>query len=173
MFTLKIVLAHKYKDFLLIFGTILVHLCPAFALIITQPWPQTMKRIILAGALMLLSLIGLQAQSYKIVLKGDWPEEAATVAVQRFTQMLQSGGLAVADDGAALEIRFVQASSMETSGSMSQTAITGSVEASAGSVKENFPVKGVGNGEADAILRAVKQILPRSKAAQAFVEKLR
>ena len=132
-----------------------------------------MKSIMLAGALLLLSFIGLQAQSFKFVLKGDWPEAAADVAVQRFTQMLQGGGFTLADDGTPFEISFVKSSSMETSGSMSQTAITGFVEASAGSVKESFPVKGVGNGEADAILRAVKQILPRSKAAQAFVEKLR
>ena len=54
-----------------------------------------------------------------------------------------------------------------------QVALTVDLTAAVGKVQEVFPLKGVGENEADAWLRAVKQILPRSKAAQNFVEKLK
>ena len=56
---------------------------------------------------------------------------------------------------------------------MSQVALQLEIKAVAGEVEEVFPVKGVGENEADAWLRAVKQLLPRSKAARSFVEKLK
>ena len=40
-------------------------------------------------------------------------------------------------------------------------------------VENTWPVKGVGSDEADAWLRAAKQILPRSKAAEAFMQQLK
>ena len=40
-------------------------------------------------------------------------------------------------------------------------------------VENTWPVKGVGADENDAWLRAAKQILPRSKAAQTFTDALK
>ena len=40
-------------------------------------------------------------------------------------------------------------------------------------MENTWPVKGVGSDEADAWLRAAKQILPRSKAAEAFMQQLK
>jgi len=61
---------------------------------------------------------------------------------------------------------------METAGELSQVMLAVEVEASCGDVQATFPLKGVGTNEEDAWLRAVKQLLPRSKAAQAFVSQL-
>ena len=40
-------------------------------------------------------------------------------------------------------------------------------------VENTWPVKGVGSDESDAWLRAAKQILPRSKPAEAFMEQVK
>lgn len=131
-----------------------------------------MKRIVCILFLFLTGL-ALQAQSYKLVLPEGIPADAAKVLEQRFTQMLQGSGITLADDGAPLTVTAQVVSRVETPGSMSQTALTIDLVAKAGDVVATFPVKGVGEGDADAWLRAVKQLLPRSKTALEFVEKLK
>jgi hypothetical protein len=131
-----------------------------------------MKRIVCILFLFLTGL-ALQAQSYKLVLPEGIPADAAKVLEQRFTQMLQGSGITLADDGAPLTVTAQVVSRVETPGSMSQTALTIDLVAKAGDVVATFPVKGVGEGDADAWLRAVKQLLPKSKSALEFVEKLK
>ena len=129
--------------------------------------------MLFTGALLLLTVLGLRAQSYVIRTEGEIPQEAEKVLVQRFTQMLEAGGLTVSEAGTPLTVGFEVKDRMETPGSMSQVALQLEIKAVAGEVEEVFPVKGVGENEADAWLRAVKQLLPRSKAARSFVEKLK
>lgn len=131
-----------------------------------------MKKIVCILFLFLTGL-ALQAQSYKLVLADDIPADAAKVLEQRFTQMLQGSGITWADDGAPLTVTAKVTSRVETPGSMSQTALTIDLVAKAGDVVATFPVKGVGESDADAWIRAVKQLLPRSKNALEFVEKLK
>ena len=131
-----------------------------------------MKKIVCILFLFLTGL-ALQAQSYKLVLADDIPADAAKVLEQRFTQMLQGSGITWADDGAPLTVTAKVTSRVETPGSMSQTALTIDLVAKAGDVVATFPIKGVGESDADAWLRAVKQLLPRSKNALEFVEKLK
>lgn len=131
-----------------------------------------MKRIVCILFLFLTGL-ALQAQSYKLVLPEGIPADAVKVLEQRFTQMLQGSGITLADDGTPLTVTAQVVSRVETPGSMSQTALTIDLVAKAGDVVATFPVKGVGEGDADAWLRAVKQLLPRSKTALEFVEKLK
>ena len=131
-----------------------------------------MKRIVCILFLFLTGL-ALQAQSYKLVLPEGIPADAAKVLEQRFTQMLQGSGITLADDGAPLSVTAKVTSRVETPGSMSQTALTIDLVAKAGDVVATFPIKGVGESDADAWLRAVKQLLPRSKNALEFVEKLK
>lgn len=131
-----------------------------------------MKRIVCILFLFLTGL-ALQAQSYKLVLADDIPADAAKVLEQRFTQMLQGSGITWADDGAPLTVTAKVTSRVETPGSMSQTALTIDLVAKAGDAVATFPVKGVGESDADAWIRAVKQLLPRSKNALEFVEKLK
>lgn len=131
-----------------------------------------MKRIVCILFLFLTGL-ALQAQSYKLVLPEGIPADAAKVLEQRFTQMLQGSGITLADDGAPLTVTAQVVSRVETPGSMSQTALTIDLVAKAGDVVATFPVKGVGESDADAWLRAVKQLLPKSKSALEFVEKLK
>lgn len=129
--------------------------------------------MLFTGALLLLTVLGLRAQTYVIRTEGEIPQEAEKVLVQRFTQMLEAGGLTVSEAGTPLTVGFEVKDRMETPGSMSQVALQLEIKAAAGEVVEVFPVKGVGENEADAWLRAVKQLLPRSKAARSFVEKLK
>lgn len=129
--------------------------------------------MLFTGALLLLTVLGLRAQSYVIRTEGEIPQEAEKVLVQRFTQMLEAGGLTVSEAGTPLTVGFEVKDRMETPGSMSQVVLQLEIKAAAGEVEEVFPVKGVGENEADAWLRAVKQLLPRSKAARSFVEKLK
>ena len=131
-----------------------------------------MKKIVCILFLFLTGL-ALQAQSYKLVLADDIPADAAKVLEQRFTQMLQGSGITWADDGAPLLVTAKVTSRVETPGSMSQTALTIDLVAKAGDAVATFPVKGVGESDADAWIRAVKQLLPRSKNALEFVEKLK
>lgn len=131
-----------------------------------------MKRIVCILFLFLTGL-ALQAQSYKLVLPEGIPADAVKVLEQRFTQMLQGSGITLADDGTPLTVTAQVVSRVETPGSMSQTALSIDLVAKAGEAVATFPVKGVGEGDADAWLRAVKQLLPRSKTALEFVEKLK
>lgn len=132
----------------------------------------TMKKIVCLICLLLATVL-VQAKSYKLVFSDNIPAESVTVLQQRFTQMLRGGGLDVADDGELLMVEAKVTGRMETPGSMSQIALTVDLVAKAGEAVETFSLKGVGEGEADAWLRAVKQFLPKSKSALSFVEKLK
>ena len=100
------------------------------------------------------------------------PAEAAQVLVQRFTQMLTAGGFTVSEEGADI-VRLIPTITSKMEVSDAQVALTIELKAAVGEVSEVFPIKGVGESEADAWLRAAKLILPKSKAAQGFVEKLK
>ena len=113
-------------------------------------------------------------QSFCVKLSGDIPAEASKVLSQRFTQMLESEGFSVVDD--AEEILSVTATvqeRMETPGSMSQSVIVLNIKAKAKGQETVLTVRGVGKDDKDAWLRAVKQVLPRSRQAQEFLEKLK
>lgn len=136
-----------------------------------------MKKLMLSAAMLLLS-VGAFAQTLSLKVPENVPEAAREVLVQRFTQMLQGSGVTVGEGGETLFIEGTVTDRMVTPGSASQTALTIDIRAyvvrdDATLVENTWPVKGVGSDEADAWLRAAKQILPRSKAAQAFVEELK
>ena len=130
-----------------------------------------MKKLFVTLAL-LLSFACAYAQDYKIVADASIPADAAQVLVQRFTQMLTSGGFTVSEEGADV-IRLIPTITSKMEVSDSQLALSVDLKATVGEVSEVFPIKGVGENEADAWVRAAKTILPRSKAAQGFVEKLK
>lgn len=133
-----------------------------------------MRRFFVSLAVLCMGVVMASAQSFSIKVAGDIPEAAAKVLVQRFTQMLQGEGLEVADDAAdVLTISANVQERMETPGSMSQSVLVASVKASAKGEEVVFTVKGVGKDDADAWLRAAKQVLPRSKQAQEFLAKLK
>ena len=97
---------------------------------------------------------------------------AAKVLVQRFTQMLSSGGFTVSEEGADV-IRLIPTVTSKMEVSDAQVALTIDLKATVGEVSEIFPLKGVGESEADAWLRAAKTLLPKSKTAEGFLEKLK
>ena len=129
-------------------------------------------RKILLSVVLLLSAFVLKAQEYKIVADASIPAEAAQVLVQRFTQMLTAGGFTVSEEGADI-VRLIPTITSKMEVSDAQVALTIELKAAVGEVSEVFPIKGVGENEADAWIRAAKLILPKSKAAQGFVEKLK
>jgi len=131
-----------------------------------------MKRIVCI-LFLLLTTLALQAQSFKLVFSDNIPTDARALLEQRFVQMLKAGGLEVADDGELLMVEATVTKRMETPGSMSQVTLNVDLIAKTAAVSETFPLKGVGEGDADAWLRAVKQFLPKSKSALSFVEKLK
>ena len=140
-----------------------------------------MKKWMLGITMVLLSAVVAWGQHYRIVIDSVIPSPAAEVLQQRFAQMLEAGGLAVVADSVAvgdgpmvrdLIVTGKVTSRMETPGEMSQVMLAVEVEASCGHGSASFPLKGVGDNETDAWLRAVKQLLPRSKAAQSFVASL-
>ena len=135
-----------------------------------------MRKMLLTGALALLTALGLSAQGYKLVFSGDpVPEAAQPVLQQRIQQMLEAASLSLSEeeDAPVLEAAAQVTSRMETPGNLSQTALTIDLTLSVSDIKEVFSLKGVGSSEADAWTRAAKMFLPRSKAAQSFVEKLK
>ena len=132
-----------------------------------------MKRLLLYMVCLLVTALGLQAQSYKLVLADDIPADAAQVLQQRFTQMLAGGGFTVADEGTPLTVSATVTSREQTGGALGQVALEIDILAAAGAASETFSIKGVGDNDADAWLRAVKQLLPRSKNATNFLEKLK
>ena len=136
-----------------------------------------MKKLILLAAAALLSGAAF-GQTLSLKVPETVPEAAREVLVQRFTQMLQGAGVTVGDGGETLFIEGKVTDRMETPGSAPQTALNIDIRAymlRGGEVlvENTWPVKGVGTDEADAWLRAAKQILPRSKAAEAFMEQLK
>ena len=131
-----------------------------------------MKQILTSFILSFFALT-LSAQNVQLKLKGELPEDVQTILSQRFNQMLSSGGLTVGEEGAEVEVSIAEISRENAPGAVSQIALQIEVTASCGTVKEVFPLKGVGTDADDALLRAVKMLLPRSKASQAFVECLK
>jgi len=133
-----------------------------------------MKRILLSIAVLFVGVVMASAQSFNVKVAEDVPQEAAKVLQQRFTQMLEGDGFTVAEDAAdSLMISANVQERMETPGSMSQSVVVLNVKASARGEEVVFTVKGVGKDDADAWLRAAKQVLPRSKQAQEFTAKLK
>lgn len=131
------------------------------------------KKMLLLAAMLLPMTLGAQTLSLKV--PDSVPEAAREVLVQRFTQMLQGAGLSVGEGGETLFFEATVTDRMETPGSSSQTALSIDLRAFVSRdgtvlVENTWPLKGVGADETDAWLRAAKQILPRSKAAQAFLE---
>ena len=135
---------------------------------------ENMKRIVVSLAVLIMGAVIASAQSFNVKVAEDVPAEAAKVLQQRFTQMLQGEGLTVEEDAAdVLEISATVQERMETPGSMSQSVVVLNVKARAHEEEVVFTVKGVGKDDADAWLRAAKQVLPRSKQAQEFLAKLK
>ncbi len=133
-----------------------------------------MKRLLLSLAVLLGSLIFAHGQSLCVKLNGDIPLEAAGVLLQRMTQMLEGGAFEVSEE--AKDTVWVTASVVEhmtTPGSISQSVLVLDIKTVYGEAEEVFNVKGVGKDDADAWLRACKQVLPRSKQAQEFIDKLK
>ena len=131
-----------------------------------------MKRIV-SILFLLLTAWALNAQSFKLVFSDNIPADARALLAQRLEQMLKAGGLDVADDGELLMVEGKVTNRMETPGSMSQVVLHVDLIAKTAAVSETFSLKGVGEGDSDAWLRAVKQLLPKSKSALSFVEKLK
>ena len=131
-----------------------------------------MKRLLVA--LCLLWGLGLSAQSLRVQVDSLVPEGASAVLQQRFTQMLEAGGIrAGADDAPVLHISATPTDRMEMPGDKAQVAVVLLVKAQLGTVSGTFTVKGVGDGDADAWQRAARQILPHSKAGRELVERLK
>ena len=130
-----------------------------------------MKKLFVTLAL-LFSFACAYVQDYKLVADASIPADAAKVLVQRFTQMLSSGGFTVSEEGADV-IRLIPTVTSKMEVSDAQVALTIDLKATVGEVSEIFPLKGVGESEADAWLRAAKTLLPKSKTAQTFLEKLK
>ena len=135
--------------------------------------------------LALLAAWAAAGQTCRVVVAPEVPKGAAEVLRQRFSQMLEAGGFTVlparaeatdaageAEDVRTLWVQAVRTDRMEMPGSRKQVAVVLEVTARQEDVTGTFTVKGVGDDDADAWLRAVKQILPRSKTAQAFVKQL-
>ena len=134
------------------------------------------KLILLAAAVLLCAAVSAQTLSLKV--PESVPEAAREVLVQRFTQMLQGSGVAVGEDGETLFIEATVNDRMETPGSAKETALNIDIRAyivreGETLVENTWQVKGVGTDEADAWLRAAKMVLPKSKAAQAFMEEVK
>lgn len=131
-----------------------------------------MKKMILLFCC-LLGALSLQAQSFRLVFPEDIPASATEVLTQRFSQMLQGGGFKLADDGVPITLTSKIVSRDVTQGALGQVALEIELCADAGKAAETFVIKGVGDDDADAWVRAAKQLLPRSKTAQNFVQKLK
>ena len=117
--------------------------------------------------LVLVSLLtGLVAWAQNITIGENVPRAAVEVLQPRLVQMLQG-----VDAPLQVEGRIVK--QLETPGSMSQVALEIELTLRSGEVVETFLLKGVGENEADAWVRAMKQFLPRSKSAQGFVARLK
>ena len=125
-----------------------------------------MKKLLLSLAL-LLGFTYAYAQDIKI--GEEIPAAAADILRPRLMQMLEAGGLA----NVPLEVSARITQKMETPGSLAQVALSISMELRSGAVLEEVSLKGVGETEADAWQRAMKQFLPKGKSAQNFIKKLK
>ena len=111
-------------------------------------------------------MAGIAAWAQEMTFGEEIPQAAVNVLQPRLVQMLQG-----VDAPLQVEARIVK--QLETPGSMSQVALEIELTLRSGEVAEAFILKGVGENEADAWVRAMKQFLPRSKAAQGFVTRLK
>ena len=125
-----------------------------------------MKRVLITLALL---VTGLVAGAQNITIGEEVPQAAVEVLQPRLVQLLQSGN--VAEAPLQVEARIVK--QLETPGSLSQVAMEIELTLRSGEESETFLLKGVGENEVDAWVRAMKQFLPRSKSAQGFVARIK
>ena len=126
-----------------------------------------MKRLLLTIILAVTAAAAAAGQN--ITISENIPEGAAAILRPRMEAMLRSAGLSETPLMADASVT----DRMETSGSITQLALTVELVLSSGEVRESFILKGIGADEADAWQRAMKQFLPRSKATADFLEKLK
>lgn len=127
-----------------------------------------MKKALLTLALLVSALC---AGAQNIRLSEEIPAGAADILRPRLVQMLEAGGIALADESDSLRVSARIVKRVETPAG--QVALEIELKTALGEADEVFPLKGVGDNEEDAWSRAVKQFLPRSKNAQKFIEKLK
>ena len=133
-----------------------------------------MKRLVISLVVLLGALTIAQGQSFCVILNGEIPAEAAPVLLQRVTQMLEGGDFAVTEEATdTVRVNASVVEHMTTPGSISQSVLVLDITTSYGEIEETFNVKGVGKDDEDAWLRACKQVLPRSRQAQEFIDKLK
>ena len=133
-----------------------------------------MKRLVISIAVLLGGLFAAYGQSFCIELNGEIPGEAAEVLLQRVTHMLEGGEFTVSEEATdTVKVNASVVEHMTTPGAMSQSVLVLDIKTSYGEIEETFTVKGVGKNDNDAWLRACKQVLPRSRQSQEFVERLK
>ena len=122
-----------------------------------------MKKVLITVALL---MAGVVAWAQEMAFGEEIPQAAVEVLQTRLVQMLKG-----IDAPLQVEARVVK--QLETPGSLSQVALEIELTLRSGDAAETFLLKGVGENEADAWVRAMKQFLPRSKSAQGFVAQLK
>ena len=122
-----------------------------------------MRKLIITFALAALSIA---AYAQSIHIGDEIPASAAAILKPRLEQMLKDGGLADVNLNVTAVVK-------EKTQVASGVVLMLDLILCSGEVEEAFPLKGVGDNEADAYERAMKQFLPRSKAAQNFMDKLK
>lgn len=122
-----------------------------------------MRKLIMTFALAALSIA---AYAQNIHISDEIPASAAAILKPRLEQMLKDGGVADVN----LNVTAVVKEKTQVAAGV---VLMLDLILCSGEVEEAFPLKGVGDNEADAYERAVKQLLPKSKAAQAFVARLK
>lgn len=128
---------------------------------------------VLAGIL-LFATLALNAQSLRVRVEEGVPEAAAAVLQQRFTQLIEAGGMtAGGEEAPELLVSAVLQDRMEVPGDKPQVMVLLTVTAVRADVSGNFSLRGVGADDADAWERAARQILPKSKAARELAARLK
>ena len=122
-----------------------------------------MRKLIITFALAALSIA---AYAQNIHIGDEIPASAAAILKPRLEQMLKDGGVADVNLNVTAVVK-------EKTQVASGVVLMLDLILCSGEVEEAFPLKGVGDNEADAYERAMKQFLPRSKAAQNFMDKLK
>ena len=122
-----------------------------------------MRKLIKTFALAALSIA---AYAQNIHIGDEIPASAAAILKPRLEQMLKDGGVADVNLNVTAVVK-------EKTQVASGVVLMLDLILCSGEVEEAFPLKGVGDNEADAYERAMKQFLPRSKAAQNFMDKLK
>ena len=125
-----------------------------------------MKRTLIAILFAFFTLLA-AAQPLRLQVSENVPEAAREVLVQRFTQMLESGGFSLTEETSApvVNVTVEEKERTENSGTVLVLDVTADVK----DVTTTFTVRGLGSDADDAYLRAAKQILPQSKAAKVFL----